>query len=119
MNVAQKALNDLTANAGANPIFAAAGFSGADVHQLARENPAYAALGAIGPGIVLLPDFKKPAMRWNLEADHLSDQTAEKSEIDLTRQLVQTYNANGPTKGSRFETGWLFDTAQRFGYFGE
>jgi len=116
MNVAQKALNDLTANAGATPIFAAAGFSGADVHQLARENTAYAALGAIGPGIVLLPDFKKPTMLWSREADLLSDQTAE---IDLTRQLVQTYNANGPTKGSRFETGWLFDTAQRFGYFGE
>ena len=38
------------------------------------------------------------------EADYISsDQTAEKSEIDLTRQLVQTYNANGPTLVQDFQ----------------
>jgi len=67
MNVARKALDDLAANASASAIFAADGMNAADVRQLARDNPAYAALGAIGPDIFfLLPDFKKPTMLWSL-----------------------------------------------------
>ena len=68
-SVARKALDDLAANATAAPIFAAQGLSAAKVRDVARANPAYAALGAIGPDIFfMLPDFKPPVgqMLWKL-----------------------------------------------------
>jgi hypothetical protein len=69
MNVARQALDDLPSNATAAPIFAAQGLTAQQVRQIARDNPAYAALGAIGPDIFfLLPDFKPPygQMIWKL-----------------------------------------------------
>lgn len=67
MNVARKALDDLAANATAAPIFSGSGLDAGQIRQIARDNPAYAALGAIGPDIFfLLPDFKKPTMLWSL-----------------------------------------------------
>ena len=69
MDVARKALDDLAANATAAPIFSSQGLSAAQVRNIARANPAYAALGAIGPDIFfLLPDYKPPVgqMLWKL-----------------------------------------------------
>jgi hypothetical protein len=61
MDVARKALGNLAENPGAAPIFGANGPSAADISGIAKSNPAYAALGAIGPDIFfLLPDFKPP-----------------------------------------------------------
>ncbi len=62
MDVARKALANLSANAGAAAIFATGGQSAPALSSIATNNPAYAALGAIGPDIFfLLPDFKPPA----------------------------------------------------------
>jgi hypothetical protein len=69
MDVARKALDDLVTNPTAAPIFAANGLDAAKVRDIARANPAYAALGAIGPDIFfMLPDFKPPVgqMLWKL-----------------------------------------------------
>jgi hypothetical protein len=51
MDVARKALDDLASNATAWPIFSANGLDANQVRDIARANPAYAALGAIGPDI--------------------------------------------------------------------
>ena len=62
MDVARRALADLDHNAGASRVFGTDGPTAADVTRIARDNPAYVALGAIGPDIFfLLPDFKPPA----------------------------------------------------------
>ena len=69
MDVARKALDDLAANASVAPIFSSQGLDAAQIRNIARANPAYAALGAIGPDIFfLLPDFKPPygQMIWKL-----------------------------------------------------
>jgi hypothetical protein len=61
MDAARKSLASLAANPGAAPIFGANGPSAVDITNVARANPAYVALGAIGPDIFfLLPDFKPP-----------------------------------------------------------
>ena len=61
MDAARKSLGALAANGGAAPIFASNGPSAAQISNIARKHPAYAALGAIGPDIFfLLPDFKPP-----------------------------------------------------------
>jgi hypothetical protein len=69
MDVARKALDDLATNATAAPIFSSTGLDAAQVRNIARANPAYAALGAIGPDIFfLLPDYKPSLgqMVWKL-----------------------------------------------------
>jgi hypothetical protein len=59
MDVARKALSDLQGNSGAAPLFASGGPSAARLEEIAKGNPAYTALGAIGPDMFfLLPDFK-------------------------------------------------------------
>src|SRR5258708_26522393 len=61
MDVARKALDALSANATAASILATGGPSATELTDIAHNNPAYAALGAIGPDIFfLLPDFKPP-----------------------------------------------------------
>jgi hypothetical protein len=72
MDVARKALDDLASNATAAPIFASTGLGANQVRDIARANPAYAALGAIGPDIFfMLPDYKPPIgqMIWKLAYD--------------------------------------------------
>jgi hypothetical protein len=67
MDVARKSLGALGTNGNAAGIFGAGGPSASDLTNIARRNPAYAALGAIGPDIFfLLPDFKPPVgtMLW-------------------------------------------------------
>ena len=69
MNVARKAVASLDKNATAAPLFAANGPSAADLITTGGNQPAYVALGAIGPDIFfLLPDFKPPVgnMLWKL-----------------------------------------------------
>ncbi len=69
MNVARKALANLAANPSAAPIFGANGPNATVVSNIAKANPTYVALGAIGPDIFfLLPDFKPPigSMLWKL-----------------------------------------------------
>ena len=69
MNVARKAIGKLDANATAAPIFSTNGMSASAIAMIAHNNPAYTALGAIGPDIFfLLPDFKPPVgnMLWKL-----------------------------------------------------
>jgi len=61
MSVAGKAIDGLPANAGAAALFASGGPNAATLKAIAQSNPAYVALGAIGPDIFfLLPDFKPP-----------------------------------------------------------
>jgi hypothetical protein len=61
LDVARQALPALASNNTAAAQFAAAGPSAANLTAIARRNPAYAALGAIGPDtFFLLPDFKPP-----------------------------------------------------------
>jgi hypothetical protein len=61
MDVARKALGNLSASPSAGAIFGANGQSAAQLSDIAINNPAYVALGAIGPDIFfLLPDFKPP-----------------------------------------------------------
>lgn len=61
MDAARKSLAKLTTNSGAAPVFGTNGPSAADITRIAEDNPAYVALGAIGPDIFfLLPDFKPP-----------------------------------------------------------
>ena len=61
MDAARKSLANLNANSGAASIFGTNGPSAADIAGIAQNNPAYVALGAIGPDIFfLLPDFKPP-----------------------------------------------------------
>jgi len=62
MDVARKALDDLAANATAAPIFSSQGLSAAQVRNIARANPAYAALGAIGENGFGILDPDRP--RW-------------------------------------------------------
>jgi hypothetical protein len=69
MDVARKALDSLESNPRAAETFAKTGPSAADLTAIARANPTYAALGAIGPDIFfMLPDFKPPlgSMLWKL-----------------------------------------------------
>jgi hypothetical protein len=69
MNVARKALAGLQANSAAASIFNSNGMDAAAIAAIAETNPAYVALGAIGPDIFfLLPDFKPPVgnMLWKL-----------------------------------------------------
>jgi hypothetical protein len=59
MDAARKALDNVLTNPRAAELFAAPGKSAADISQIAHQNSAYMALGAIGPDIFfLLPDFK-------------------------------------------------------------
>jgi hypothetical protein len=61
MDVARKALAHLSSNTGAASIFSSGGPTAAEVTQIAKNNPAYVALGSIGPDFFfLLPDFKPP-----------------------------------------------------------
>ncbi|MEV4757177.1 hypothetical protein AB0J86_18970 [Micromonospora sp. NPDC049559] len=61
MDVARRALSALATNPGAAALFAADGPSAAELEQIARDHPAYTALGALGPDMFfLLPDFKPP-----------------------------------------------------------
>ena len=61
INVARKGIDALSSNPTAAPIFAANGPDAASLTQIAHDEPAYAALGSIGPDIFfLLPDFKPP-----------------------------------------------------------
>ena len=63
MNVARKAIPLLDSNALAAPIFAKPGLDSTSIIAIARANPTYTALGAIGPDIFfLLPDFKPTLM---------------------------------------------------------
>lgn len=69
MNAARKGIDALANNATAAPIFATNGPDAATLTAIARDQPTYAALGAIGPDIFfLLPDFKPPVgnMLWKL-----------------------------------------------------
>jgi hypothetical protein len=69
MNVARKAIDKLDTNPTAASIFAANGMNSTALTSIAHKNPAYTALGAIGPDIFfLLPDFKPPVgnMLWKL-----------------------------------------------------
>jgi hypothetical protein len=69
MDVARRATASLASNANAAPIFATGGPDAAALEKIAHDNPAYVALGAIGPDIFfLLPDFKPPVgnMLWKL-----------------------------------------------------
>jgi len=63
MDVARQALATLSANPRAASLFGSAtGPTAAELTAIAEANPAYVALGAIGPDIFfLLPDFKPPA----------------------------------------------------------
>jgi hypothetical protein len=63
LDAAREAIAGLNANPNAAAIFASdGGPSATDLQALAQNNPAYFALGAIGPDIFfLLPDFKPPA----------------------------------------------------------
>ena len=59
MNAARKAIEALPANAGAASVFARPGLDPVALRAIATSQPAYTALGAIGPDIFfLLPDFK-------------------------------------------------------------
>jgi hypothetical protein len=67
LDVARKALDGLPTNTGAQTLFSTGGPPAAQVRDIARAQPAYLALGAIGPDIFfLLPDFKPPmgSMLW-------------------------------------------------------
>lgn len=69
MNVARKSLAQLESNPTAAEIFGDNGPDAVTISDIAKANPAYVALGAIGPDIFfLLPDFKPwPGnMLWNL-----------------------------------------------------
>jgi hypothetical protein len=69
MDVARKAIDQLSTNATANAIFGANGPDAVALTSIAHANPTYVALGAIGPDIFfLLPDFKPPvgSMLWKL-----------------------------------------------------
>lgn len=63
LDAAREAIAGLNANPRAAAIFASdGGPSASDLQKIAQNNPAYFALGAIGPDIFfLLPDFKPPA----------------------------------------------------------
>jgi hypothetical protein len=72
INVARKAIDALAANPTAAPIFGVNGPNAASLTSIARSEPAYASLGAIGPDIFfLLPDFKPPVgnMLWKLAGE--------------------------------------------------
>ncbi len=72
INVARKGIDALSSNPTAAPIFAANGPDAASLTQIAHDEPAYAALGSIGPDIFfLLPDFKPPvgSMLWKLAGE--------------------------------------------------
>lgn len=69
MNVARKALATLKTNPTAAPIFGAHGPTADQLTAIAKANPTYVTLGAIGPDIFfLLPDFKPPvgSLLWKL-----------------------------------------------------
>src|SRR6476661_2031105 len=69
MNVARRALASIESNATAGAILASGGKTATQIKNIAKANPAYVALGAIGPDIFfLLPDFKPPVgnMLWKL-----------------------------------------------------
>lgn len=69
IDVARKATANLASNPTASAIFASDGMTAAQITTIATKNPAYVALGAIGPDIFfLLPDFKPPlgSMLWKL-----------------------------------------------------
>lgn len=61
MDIARKSLSNLAGNAGAAALFGAPGPTAAKLEQIAKDHPAYTALGSIGPDMFfLLPDFKPP-----------------------------------------------------------
>jgi len=61
MDVARKAAQGLPGSSDVSTIFGSLGPSAADIAAIAQSNPAYVALGAIGPDLFfLLPDFKPP-----------------------------------------------------------
>ncbi|MBI5716979.1 MAG: hypothetical protein HZC37_04740 [Burkholderiales bacterium] len=69
LNAARRAIDALETNANSAPLFGANGPTAAQVKGIAKANPTYTALGAIGPDIFfLLPDFKPPvgSMLWKL-----------------------------------------------------
>ncbi len=69
LNVARKAIAALDKNQTSSGIFGADGPTAAQLRDIGAANPAYVALGAIGPDIFfLLPDFKPPlgGMLWKL-----------------------------------------------------
>jgi hypothetical protein len=69
LDVARRALARLASNATAATLFSQNGPTAAELTAIARANPAYAALGSIGPDIFfMLPDFKPPVgnMFWKL-----------------------------------------------------
>src|SRR5205823_6880325 len=62
IDAARRALANLSAFPTAAPVLGDPGPSAGSLQNLAAENPAYMALGAIGPDLFfLLPDFKPPA----------------------------------------------------------
>jgi hypothetical protein len=59
MNVARKAIDELANNPFAASFFGSNGPTAEDIKKISYDNPAYVALGSIGPDIFcLLPDFK-------------------------------------------------------------
>ncbi len=61
MNVARKTINDLPGNPRVAAILGSNGLVANDIVSIATDNPAYVALGSIGPDLfVFLPDFKPP-----------------------------------------------------------
>jgi hypothetical protein len=61
MNVAKKAIENLKTNQRVASLLASSGMSANDLTKLAMDNPAYVALGSIGPDLfVFVPDFKPP-----------------------------------------------------------
>jgi hypothetical protein len=67
MDVARKALGSLSGNVVATNMCAQDGYTAQQLQDIAKANPAYVALGAIGPDMFfLLPDFKPPpgSMLW-------------------------------------------------------
>ncbi len=61
MNVAKKAIKGLSSNPRVASILGTNGPTANDIASIATNNPAYVALGSIGPDLfVFLPDFKPP-----------------------------------------------------------
>lgn len=59
MNVAKRTINGLAGNASFASVLGTTGPTTADINRIATNNPAYFALGSIGPDLfVFLPDFK-------------------------------------------------------------
>src|SRR5216683_411922 len=75
LEVARKAFGSLRRNPDTADPFAENGPSAQALQHIAQTNPAYTALGAIGPDIFfLLPDFKPPIGSFLWQAGNLIDQ---------------------------------------------